>query len=117
VIFSEKEEKIDKINNKRKKPTEENKNLAENKLKQIERKSTGKKALPQLNVEFKMSDFNNAEIENPDVLDNLISIQVLNFKIEKVQNEINKIDGRAPPSLREKILKMKVKKNVKLFLN
>jgi hypothetical protein len=75
-------------------------------------KNSQQKKLPEMNVEFKMSDFKQEELENPDFIDNLVSLKVLEFKIKKTDEEIQKIEGRAPPKLREKILKMKVKKNV-----
>lgn len=72
--------------------------------------------MPDIKVEFKMSDFKQEELTNPDFIDNLVSLKVLNFKIESVNKEIQKIEGRAPPQIREKLLKMKVKKNVIYFL-
>lgn len=75
-------------------------------------KNIRKEKPPELNVEFKMSDFKQEELENPDCVDNLVSLKVLEFKIKKTDGEIQKIEGRAPPKLREKILKMKVKKHV-----
>jgi hypothetical protein len=65
--------------------------------------------------DYKMSDFKQEELTNPDFIDNLVSIKVLNFKIDQVNREIQGIEGRAPPHLREKLLKMKVKKNVSFY--
>jgi hypothetical protein len=58
------------------------------------------------------ADFTKEELLDPDHIDNLNSVKVLQFKIDKVQNEINNIEGRAPPKLREKLLKAKCKKNI-----
>lgn len=88
--------------------------LNDNKVAKKDADKGGKK-MPDLNVEYKMSDFKPEELENPDIIDNLSSLKVLEFKIKKVQEEINKIEGRAPANLRDKILKMKVKKNVNKF--
>lgn len=88
---------------------------AQSKKQQPENKSP--KKMPELKVDFKMSDFSQEELENPDCLDNLVSIQVLLFKIKQVEDQIKKIEGRAPPHLRDKLLKMKVKKNVTYFRN
>lgn len=58
------------------------------------------------------SEFTKEELIDPDIADNLNSVKVLDFKIAKVQKEIDSIEGRAPPKLREKLLKYKVRKNV-----
>jgi len=74
---------------------------------------TEKKDVPVKNqMEYQMSDFRNEELDNPDCLENLTSLKVLVFKISKVEEEIKKIEGRAPPKIREKLIKMKVNKNV-----
>ena len=51
-----------------------------------------------------------AEIENPDIIDNLITIQVLDYKINEYTEKIKKIEGRTPKELREFMVKLKVKK-------
>lgn len=51
-----------------------------------------------------------AEIENPDIIDNLITIQVIDYKINEYTEKINKIEGRTPKELREFMVKLKVKK-------
>lgn len=58
------------------------------------------------------SEFTKEELLDPDIPDNLNSIKVLEFKIDKVQKEINAIEGRAPQKLREKLIKTKCRKNV-----
>jgi hypothetical protein len=121
-------ENVEGVIDEENKPTNINKNLKvvkkeididdkqkNNKKVPVGDKNNKEKKLPENNVEFKMSDFKPEELENPDFIDNLVSIKVLEFKIKKVDEEIKKIEGRAPPKLREKILKMKVKKNVKFL--
>jgi hypothetical protein len=58
------------------------------------------------------AEFTAEELNDPDIADNLNSVKVLQFKIDQVQADINKIEGRAPPKLREKLLKFKCRKNV-----
>jgi hypothetical protein len=58
------------------------------------------------------SEFSKEELEDPDIADNLNSIKVLEFKLAQVQKQIDSIEGRAPPKLRDKLLKIKVRKNV-----
>ena len=50
------------------------------------------------------------EIDNPDIIDNLITIQVLDYKINEYTEKIKKIEGRTPKELREFMVKLKVKK-------
>lgn len=58
------------------------------------------------------SEFSKEELADPDIPDNLNSMKVLLFKIGQIENEIKNIEGRAPPKLREKLLKTKCRKNV-----
>jgi hypothetical protein len=58
------------------------------------------------------SIFSQVELDDPDNIDNINTIKVMEFKIEKLQNQINQIEGRAPPKLREKLIKIKCKKNI-----
>jgi hypothetical protein len=59
--------------------------------------------------EFNPEEFRPEELEDPDYIENLVSLKVLELKIKGVEAEIAKIDGRAPPKIREKLLKMRVK--------
>jgi len=79
---------------------------------ELKKKQT--RSIPE--VEYKISDFKPEELENPDIIENLTSIKVLNFKIGKIEEEIKKIEGRAPQKIREKLIKMKVTKNVIIFI-
>lgn len=58
------------------------------------------------------SSFSQLELDDPDHIDNINTIKVMEFKIDKVQKEINAIEGRAPAKLREKLIKLKCKKNI-----
>lgn len=67
---------------------------------------------PTVPLQIDPNDFKKEEIENPDHIDNLVSLKVLEFKIKKVEEEIKNIEGRAPPVLRDKLLRMRVKHKV-----
>lgn len=54
-------------------------------------------------------EFSKMEIEDPDYIDSLNSLQVLKYKLQKVDEEISKIEGRAPMELRQKKLKISCK--------
>lgn len=58
------------------------------------------------------SEFSKDELDDPDTVDNLNSVKVLEFKIAKIQSEMNKIEGRTPSALRQKLVKTKCKKNI-----
>lgn len=59
------------------------------------------------------SEFKKEELVNPDIIDNLNSLKVLEMKIKKCEEEAAKIDGRMPAALREKLLRLRVKHKVK----
>jgi hypothetical protein len=107
-----------------KKPQNVNANNSNNKeekkqIKQEKKKDDNKELKPQENkevkpqqkkkVEVNENEFKSEELENPDIIDNLVSLKVLEFKIKKCEQESKKIEGRCPPALREKMLKMRVK--------
>ena len=56
------------------------------------------------------SEFKDEELEDPDCINCLNSLQVLEFKINKYEEIRNKIDGRTPRELMQRIIKMKCKK-------
>lgn len=58
------------------------------------------------------SEFTKEELADPDIPDNFNSMKVLEFKLARIQKEIDGIEGRAPAKLREKLVKTKVRKNV-----
>ena len=76
-----------------------------------------KKALENLHptVEIDIKQFSQDEIDNPDSLDCIVSIKILEIKQQELDNEIKKISGRTPQQLREKFLKLKIKLNVIFF--
>jgi hypothetical protein len=71
--------------------------------------SNNKVSTANENVKMDASEFTREEIEDPDVIDNLKSVKVLEFKISKVDAKMKKIEGRAPRELRDTFLKMRVK--------
>lgn len=71
---------------------------------------------PRAEIEYQLSDFKPEELDNPDIIENLTSVKVLNFKISKVEEEIKKIEGRAPQKIREKMIRMKVTKTVNILI-
>lgn len=68
----------------------------------------GKPSKPKIDS----SSFSQADLDDPDNIDNINTIKVMEFKIEKIQKEMNAIEGRAPAKLREKLIKIKCKKNI-----
>ena len=70
----------------------------------VPKKSSGPK------VAVSKSEFNDEELEDPDCINCLNTLQVLEFKINKYEEIRNKIDGRTPRELMQRIVKMKCKK-------
>ncbi len=58
------------------------------------------------------SEFREEELEDPDNIDSLNSLQVLQFKLDKYEEQRAKIDGRTPRELMQKICKIKCKMNI-----
>ena len=56
------------------------------------------------------SEFKSEELNDPDCIDCLNTLMVLDFKINKYEEIRNKIDGRTPRELMQRIVKMKCKK-------
>ena len=56
------------------------------------------------------SKFKPEELEDVDIIDNLNSLKVLEFKINELEAKIKKIDGRTPRELLQKKIKMNYKK-------
>ena len=56
------------------------------------------------------SKFKPEELEDVDIIDNLNSLKVLEFKIKELEIKINKIDGRTPREMLQKKVKMNFKK-------
>lgn len=66
------------------------------------------KVKPKL-ADFDPNEFCPEEIEDPDYIENLKSLKVIEMKIKETQAQVDKIEGRAPPKLREKLIKLRVK--------
>jgi hypothetical protein len=92
-------------------PKKKESEVAKPKETKPEAKQTEPKVKPKM-VEFNVDEFKPEELEDPDFIDNLVSLKVLELKIKAVEAEVAKIDGRAPPKIREKLLKMRVKYKV-----
>ena len=56
------------------------------------------------------SEFTAEELKDPDDINSLNTMQVLEFKLKKYEAERDKIDGRCPRDLMQRIIKIKVKK-------
>ena len=56
------------------------------------------------------SEFKDEELKDPDCIDCLNTLQVLEFKLNKYEEIREKIDGRTPRELMQKIIKIKCKK-------
>lgn len=57
------------------------------------------------------AQFAKDELDDPEVIENLISMKVLELKVQKLDLEIKKIEGRTPSDLRRKFLNTKVRWN------
>ena len=55
------------------------------------------------------SKFKPEELKDPDCIDNLVTVGVLQYKDKEIQEKIKKIEGRTPRALREKSNRIKVK--------
>ena len=72
------------------------------------------KSNPQANTNKKVIDksmFTNEELEDPNNIDMLNTIKVLELNLVKVEKDIQKVEGRIPPKLRQRKLGISVKKN------
>ena len=67
-----------------------------------------KPAAPKAHID--KSEFKDEELQDPDCIDCLNTLQVLEFKLNKYEEIRNKIDGRTPRELMQKIIKIKCKK-------
>ena len=56
------------------------------------------------------SKFKPEELEDVDIIDNLNSLKVLDYKIKELETKIKKIDGRTPREMLQKKIKMNCKK-------
>ncbi len=67
---------------------------------------------PSDQITYNINDFKKEELIDPDYIDNLNSLKVLDFKGNKMQVEFKKIDGRIPRDLRDKFNKIQCKKQI-----
>ena len=58
------------------------------------------------------SNFKAEELKDPDIVDNLNSMEVINYKLAELEKKIKEISGRTPKSLKDKLIQLKCKKNV-----
>ena len=68
-----------------------------------------KPGVPKAHID--KSEFKDEELEDPDCINCLNTLQVLEFKLNKYEEIRNKIDGRTPRELMQRIVKIKCKKN------
>lgn len=89
----------------------------QNKLK-IKHSQTEIKEMNNILPENKIKDpidksiFSENELSNPDFIDNLNTMEVLDFKEKKLNQKFNTIEGRIPASLRQELITIRVKKKV-----
>lgn len=57
------------------------------------------------------SEFSEAELKDPDDINSLNTLKVLEYKLKIVDEKIEKVEGRIPSNLRQQKLKLKCKKN------
>ena len=63
----------------------------------------------QLSTQIDKSQFKPEELTDPDCLDCLQTLSVLNFKLKKYEDIRDKIEGRTPKDLMQKIIKIRCK--------
>ena len=89
-----------------KKPVQKKPQTQENKT-ENPNQNQPKKDLPHIDK----SKFKPNELNDPDIIDNLVSMSVLEYKDKELEEKIKKIEGRTPRPLREKHNGIKVKIN------
>lgn len=57
------------------------------------------------------SEFSKEELEDPDHIENMNSLIIMEKKIKQMDDQIKKIEGRPPQKLRQKFLQTKVRYN------
>ena len=65
---------------------------------------------PQNEIIIDKSKFKPEELVDVDIIDNLNSLKVLDYKLKEIEIKIKKIDGRTPKEILQKKVKMKFKK-------
>lgn len=75
------------------------------------RKSRDKFIIIIENITVNVAEFTKEELDDPDILENLVSMKVMELKIQKLDAQIKQIEGRTPAELRRKYLNLKVRYN------
>ena len=90
----------------------ENKNQNKNPNQQNKKiENTEQNISQDKNVKIDVNQFKKEELIDPDIIDNLNSMEVLKNKKQFYEEKAKKIEGRTPKELREKINKIIVKMN------
>ena len=58
------------------------------------------------------SKFSPDDLKDPDNVNNLNSMQVINYKLAEIEKKIKSIEGRTPKPLRERLVNLKCKKKI-----
>lgn len=62
-------------------------------------------------IKIEASEFTKEELEDPESIDNLNSIKVMEILVKRLDEKIKKIEGRPPAKLRQKFLQTKCRYN------
>ena len=92
------------------KTVETHKNPNQNQNKNIPSQPKENKAVPTNQPKLDKSKFKPEELEDVDIIDNLNTLKVLDFKIKELEAKMKKIDGRTPREMLQKKVKMSAKK-------
>lgn len=87
------------------------------KIKEIypEFKVTNNHFAPSVKKDIKTNEkiqLSKEDINNPDNIDNFVTVKVLDYKINELLNKIQKIEGRTPSNMRQYLIALKKKKSV-----
>ena len=93
------------------KPTQKTQVQNKPKTQQNKTENQNKNVVKKEHPHIDKSQFKEEELSDPDIIDNLVSVGVLEYKDKEIQEKINKIEGRTPRNLREKSNRIKVKIN------
>lgn len=108
--------KIENKETKKKHMMDEKKNTLENKNSPVIKKNI--QIINHQNIDKQTKEeiideslFTIEEIDDPDYIDNMNSLKVMEKKINQMNEQIKKIEGRPPQKLRQKFLQTKVRYN------
>lgn len=117
LIEAPKEKEIVNIDNTKNENIKKDKNIknipTDNKPKEIPKNNPNpeKKVSEKLEEKISSSEFSKEELEDPDILDNLNSVKVMEIKVERFDAKIKKMEGRPPQKLRQEFLQLKCRYN------